>query len=170
MNSWSAYGLTMSTSYSVRWCMWRTIGRPGRGGTGPKVLYLAARGVRNGQSARSPLTPDRPTMYTYITMERTQIYLTVEETAALDRIATERGVTRSHLIREAIDATYGSPHRSQRDRLLAVLDDLGPLWRDRDDLPDGETYVERIRAGLPVSGRTSGRPGRVRSRSPRAPR
>ena len=106
-------------------------------------------------------------MYTYIAMERTQIYLTTEEAVALDRLATERGVTRSHLIREAIDATYGSPHRSQRDRLLAVLVELGPPWADRTDLPDGETYVERIRAGMPVSGRTSGRPRRGESRSSR---
>jgi hypothetical protein len=84
-------------------------------------------------------------------MERTQIYLTREEATALDRIAAVRGVTRSHLIREAIDSTYVTPQRSQRDRLLAVLEELGPPWADRADLPDGETYVERIRAALPVS-------------------
>jgi predicted transcriptional regulator len=90
-------------------------------------------------------------MYTYIAMERTQIYLTSDEASALDRIASERGVTRSHLIREAIDAAYVSPRESQRDRLLATLAEIGPPWSDRTDLPDGETYVERIRAGQPVT-------------------
>jgi hypothetical protein len=78
-------------------------------------------------------------------MERTQVYLTREESVALDALAAERGTTRSHLIREAIDATYLAPRRSQRDRLLETLAQLGPLWRDRPDVPDGKTYVERIR-------------------------
>jgi hypothetical protein len=106
-------------------------------------------------------------MYTYI-VERTQIYLTSEESAVLDRLAAERGVTRSHLIREAVDATYVSPPRSQRDRFLAVLDELGAPWVGRDDVPDGESYVERIRTGLDVP--TSGRDVRRRGRNPGGPR
>jgi hypothetical protein len=64
-------------------------------------------------------------------MERTQIYLMTEEAAALDRVAAERGVTRSHLIREAVDPAYLTRERSQRDRLLAVLAELGAPWADR---------------------------------------
>ena len=44
-------------------------------------------------------------MYTYI-MQRTQIYLTSREAAALDAAARQTGQTRSHLIREAIEAVY----------------------------------------------------------------
>lgn len=84
-------------------------------------------------------------------MERTQIYLTDEEADVLDRVAAERSVTRSHLIREAVDATYVRPHASRRDRLLATLEELGPPWQGRDDLPDGEAYVEQAR-GVPLSG------------------
>lgn len=94
-------------------------------------------------------------------MERTQIYLTEAEAAALDRVAAERGVTRSHLIREAIDATYVVPRTSQRDRLLAALEEMGAPWQARTDLPDGEGYVERLRGGpVPGEGSTRGRRGR----------
>ena len=78
-------------------------------------------------------------------MERTQIYLSAEETDALDRIAAERGVTRSHLIREAIHARYVYARESQRMRMLAVIDQLGGPWEGRSDITDGETYVERSR-------------------------
>lgn len=86
-------------------------------------------------------------MYIYIAMERTQIYLTRDAAAALDEIAAERGVTRSHLIREAIDATYLAPRASQRDRLLSILEELGPPWQGRTDLPDGEAYQRQARGG-----------------------
>lgn len=45
-------------------------------------------------------------MYAYI-VERTQIYLSREQAAALDREAKRTGTTRSHLIREAIEARHG---------------------------------------------------------------
>lgn len=86
-------------------------------------------------------------MYTYI-MERTQIYLTSEEAAALDQEASVRGVTRSHLIREAIDARYLTSRQGQAQRILAILEEFGAPWADRDDIPDGFTYVERIRHGM----------------------
>ena len=85
-------------------------------------------------------------MYAY-TMERTQIYLSTEETQALDRIAAERGVTRSHLIREAVDIQYVHAMESQRQRLLAALDELGGPWESRSDIEDGAAYVERVRGG-----------------------
>jgi len=81
-------------------------------------------------------------MYTYI-MERTQIYLSRAQTAALDREAKRRGQTRSHLIREAIDRTYLSD--PARDELAAALDASFGAWKD---VPEtGEEYVERIRSG-----------------------
>ena len=81
-------------------------------------------------------------MYTYI-VERTQIYLTKRETAALDRAARETGRTRSDLIREAIEQTYLSA--SDADALRDALDATNGLWSDRDE--SGEAYVERIRSG-----------------------
>ena len=79
-------------------------------------------------------------MYTYI-MERTQIYLTRAQAAALDREARRNGTTRSHLIREAIEARYGrGPDKQQIKRALSAT---AGLWRDRGET--GEAYVERLR-------------------------
>ena len=36
-------------------------------------------------------------------MKRTQIYLTEEEEAAIEKLSDERGTTQSNIIREAID-------------------------------------------------------------------
>lgn len=81
-------------------------------------------------------------MYTYI-VERTQIYLSREQAAALDREARRRGTTRSHLIREAIDQSYMVD--PNRERVLAGLRASAGAWKDRSET--GEEYVERIRSG-----------------------
>lgn len=88
-------------------------------------------------------------MYTS-TMLRTQIYLSQEETEALDREASRRGTTRSYLIREAV-----------RDRYLARLDVRalqtaipaaagGWVRGDPSDNESGEEYVERLDALEPA--------------------
>jgi hypothetical protein len=79
-------------------------------------------------------------MYTYI-VERTQIYLSEAQAAALDREAKRSGVTRSHLIREALDNRYGLA--VERERLRSALRATAGLWKDRSE--SGEAYVERIR-------------------------
>ena len=81
-------------------------------------------------------------MYVYI-MERTQIYLTQRETAALDRAARETGRSRSDLIREAIEARYLTS--SDLDATVAALDGTAGIWADRAE--SGEAYVERMRDG-----------------------
>lgn len=81
-------------------------------------------------------------MYTYI-VERTQIYLSREQHAALDREAKRIGTTRSHLIREAIEARYGPDRDSSRVR--DALQATAGLWGDRAE--SGEDYVERLRTG-----------------------
>jgi predicted DNA-binding protein len=80
-------------------------------------------------------------MYTYI-VERTQIYLSKAQAGALDREARRTGVTRSHLIREAIDRTYLATPANEE--LLAALEATAGAWHGRAE--DGEAYVERIRA------------------------
>jgi predicted DNA-binding protein len=79
-------------------------------------------------------------MYTYI-VERTQIYLSGAQAAALDREAKRLGVTRSHLIREAIEERYRLG--TDRERLRAALRETAGLWKDRSET--GEAYVERVR-------------------------
>ena len=81
-------------------------------------------------------------MYTYI-MERTQIYLSRDQSAALDREAKRTGTTRSHLIREAIEARYGTSPDAKRVR--EALRVTAGLWSDRTET--GQEYVERIRTG-----------------------
>ncbi len=81
-------------------------------------------------------------MYTYI-LERTQIYLSKEQAAALDREAKRTGTTRSHLIREAIEARYRAP--KDREEIERALRATAGLWRDRTET--GEAYVERLRTG-----------------------
>jgi hypothetical protein len=76
-------------------------------------------------------------------MERTQIYLSRAQTAALDREARRLGQTRSHLIRAAIDRTYLTDRA--RDELTAALAASFGAWKD---VPEtGEDYVARIREG-----------------------
>ena len=86
-------------------------------------------------------------MYTYI-VERTQIYLSREQAAALDREAKRTGTTRSHLIREAIEARYG-PDRNA-DEVREALRATAGLWSDQSE--SGQTYVERLRTGRRLQG------------------
>lgn len=86
--------------------------------------------------------PSSLTMYTYI-VERTQIYLSAEQAAALDREARRTGTTRSHLIREAIGRAYAVDIK--REEFLAALDASAGAWKGRSET--GEEYVERIRSG-----------------------
>ena len=85
-------------------------------------------------------------MYTYI-VERTQIYLSKAQSAALDREARRTGTTRSHLIRDAIEARYGSG----RDRVRAAdaLRRTAGLWKSRAE--SGAEYVDRLRTGRRLS-------------------
>jgi predicted DNA-binding protein len=93
-------------------------------------------------------------MYGYI-MQRTQIYLTPREAAALDAAARRTGQTRSHLIREAIEAVYlGEADLSAQ---LAALDRSAGAWADRDE--DGEAYVDRVRPGALAKRLASPDPG-----------
>jgi predicted DNA-binding protein len=92
---------------------------------------------------RLGLAGDRRAMYTYI-VERTQIYLTEAETAALDRLSATTGRTKSHLIREAIEAHYLA--RPDFEQALRVLDETFGAWAGNQRL-DGAGYVETVRPG-----------------------
>ncbi len=93
-------------------------------------------------------------MYTYI-VERTQIYLTRRESAALAKLARETGRTRSQLIREAITAQYLA--LADGDELAAALDATAGLWSDRTE--SGAEYVERVRDGRLARLHGDGAPG-----------
>jgi hypothetical protein len=66
-------------------------------------------------------------------MERTQIYLTARERAALRAIARHLGGSQSAVIRMAIDRfiNHEDPHRRRE-----LMHGAAGLWKDRRDLPD----------------------------------
>lgn len=76
-------------------------------------------------------------------MNRTQVYLTDEETALLDGEAERTGASRSELIRRAIQAQYGTSDKASRR--AALLASSGS-WRDRSFT--GKEYVDAIRGDL----------------------
>ena len=80
-------------------------------------------------------------MYMYI-MRRTQIYLTEELDAVLERVARATGVTKSQLIRDAIEEKF--LRTAGPSELLRALGSSAGSWRRRET---GEAYVDRLRTG-----------------------
>ena len=83
-------------------------------------------------------------MYDTYIMKRTQIYLEADQDRRLATRATASGVTKSTLIREAIETYLAIPGDADKlSQFRAAVDAVAeaPLR-----VPDGETYVETIRA------------------------
>ncbi len=97
-------------------------------------------------------------MYTYI-VDRTQIYLTEDESAALERASIATGKTKSQLIREAIDEKYGA--KASLDEFMAALDGAFGLWA-------GEAGREPLRI-IAAGRRAEARQSRKRLRALAAP-
>jgi metal-responsive CopG/Arc/MetJ family transcriptional regulator len=98
-------------------------------------------------------------------MDRTQIYLTDAQTRELDRRAKQRGTTRSHLIREAVDE-YLRPVQDPAE-FKAALDAVAGMWADRDDVEP--TYAElKRRSRAKLAGYARRRPHEDREGSERS--
>jgi predicted DNA-binding protein len=85
-------------------------------------------------------------MYDSYIVKRTQIYLDRTQADELARRSAAHGTTSSHLIRQAIEAYLAGPDDDAAELALqrsAVRDSFGSVSR----LPDGATYVERLRDG-----------------------
>ena len=64
-------------------------------------------------------------------IKRTNIYLDEQQTAALDRLAAQQGVSRAELIRQLLDRVLASADQSLTSDLQAIDDSFGAL-RDID--------------------------------------
>ena len=83
------------------------------------------------------------TMWCTSGMERTQVSLSADDLALLEREAHRSGASRSELIRRAIRARYGGADLTTRRQALARS---AGSWQDR--ALTGERYVEAIRGDL----------------------
>jgi hypothetical protein len=76
-------------------------------------------------------------------MKRTQLYLHEDIWKALHIRSRQQRTTISELVRQAVRDKYGSSPANRRQAMQAIVG----LWKNRKDLPDGETYVRRLRKG-----------------------
>ncbi len=84
-------------------------------------------------------------MYITYIMKRTQIYLDEDQDARLARKAEAAGVTKSTLIRQALDEFLEGP-KDEKTRLARFMSAVDEIARTPLDLPDGASYVEELRA------------------------
>lgn len=101
-------------------------------------------------SGREALDDTISAMYTYI-VDRTQIYLSPEESAALERASIKTGKTKSQLIREAIDEKYRV--LPSLEEFMAALNAAAGLWANA----EGDAAVAAIEAGRRAEARATRR-------------
>jgi hypothetical protein len=76
-------------------------------------------------------------------MRRTQLYLNEDIWKALHIRARQRKTSISELVRQAVREKYGRSAADRREAMQALVG----IWKNREDLPDSEQYVRRLRKG-----------------------
>jgi len=84
-------------------------------------------------------------------MLRTQVSLTVEERRTLDAEAARTGRSVAALIRDAVEAMYGTERSTDAD--LAAMRRAFGSWKDRE--LDGAAWVDQLRSGTRVQPHSS---------------
>lgn len=76
-------------------------------------------------------------------MERTQVYLTSEQKAALEKLSRQKSVPMADLVREALNEYIAKTTADYRLKVLEETFGGVPEWRDI----DGVEYVRNLRSG-----------------------
>lgn len=80
------------------------------------------------------------------TLARTQIYLTQTQQKRLAIACRRTAVSKSELIRQAVDQFLDQQAAAPRSDNLARVQGIAGLWGDRSDLADPTAYVRALRA------------------------
>lgn len=84
-------------------------------------------------------------VYLYI-VQRTQIYLDEQQTTRLDERAASEGVSRSTVIRRAVDEYFAHDHSDAAEWRRRWRKAVSRTAGIAPHLPDGASYVEELRA------------------------
>jgi hypothetical protein len=76
-------------------------------------------------------------------MKRTQLYLNEDIWKLLHIRARQRKTSISELVRQAVREKYGRSAADRREAMEALVG----IWKNREDLPDSQQYVRRLRKG-----------------------
>ena len=71
---------------------------------------------------------------------RTLVEIPDDDIKWLDRMADERGVSRTAIVREAVSQMRCGSSRK-------AVDEFFGMWRDRSDVSDGLSFQRQVRAG-----------------------
>ena len=79
-------------------------------------------------------------------LARTQIYLTEAQQTRLEAASRRAAVTKSELIRRAVDQFLDQQSSSSATDKVKRLEGIAGLWAQRDDMADPAGYVRALRA------------------------
>lgn len=85
-------------------------------------------------------------MHTTQNLARTQIYLTEAQQTRLEAASRRAAVTKSELIRRAVDQFLDQQASPSATDKVKRLQGIAGLWAQRDDMADPAAYVRALRA------------------------